>query len=249
MIGRSSVGIHGVAAAALVIGLGLASCSDLRGRPDTIATNPDEVVDFHILERQNCSGCHGPDGKGGAAIALGNPVFLAIASDSTIRAIASKGVRGTQMPAFARSEGGMLTDQQIDILIRGIRSRARAGSLQDASVPSYETTSPGDAQRGAEVFKRRCSSCHGPHGEGGELAGSIVNGSYLALVSDQHVRTVVITGRPELGMPDWRNNIPGHPMSEQEVSDVVAWLLTHRTQFPGQPYRVGSWRPAPSGAF
>ncbi len=47
---------------------------------------------------------------------------------------------------------------------------------------------------------------------------------------------MVIAGRPELGAPDWRNNVPGKPMSGQEVADVVSWLTSKRSQFPGQPY-------------
>ncbi len=38
-------------------------------------------------------------------------------------------------------------------------------------------------------------------------------------------------------------NVPGRPMSAQEVSDVVAWLAAQRPQFPGQPY------PNPSGGL
>jgi cytochrome c oxidase cbb3-type subunit 3 len=56
------------------------------------------------------------------------------------------------------------------------------------------------------------------------------------LVNDQELRTIVIAGRPELGAPDWRANIPGKPMSAQAVSDVVAWLSSQRPKFPGQPY-------------
>jgi hypothetical protein len=55
-----------------------------------------------------------------------------------------------------------------------------------------------------------------------------VDGSYLSLVSDQGLRTTVIAGRPDLGAPDWRGNVPGHPMSPGEVSDVVAWLAAKR---------------------
>jgi hypothetical protein len=51
---------------------------------------------------------------------------------------------------------------------------------------------------------------------------------------------VVIAGRPELGAPDWRGNIPGKPMSEQEIGDVVAWLESQRVQNPGQPYPVSN---------
>jgi hypothetical protein len=55
-----------------------------------------------------------------------------------------------------------------------------------------------------------------------------VDESFLNLVSDQYLRTIVIVGRPELGAPDWRGNVPGKPMSQQDVSDVVAWLSAQR---------------------
>jgi len=47
-------------------------------------------------------------------------------------------------------------------------------------------------------------------------------------VSDQNLRTTIIAGRPDLGAPDWRANLPGRPMSPDEVSDVVAWLAAKR---------------------
>ena len=95
---------------------------------------------------------------------------------------------------------------------------------------------PAIRSTGADVYATYCSSCHGPDGRGGKKASSIVDGSYLALVSDQNLRTIVIVGRPELGAPDWRGDVPGKPMSPQDVSDVVAWLAAQRPQFPGQPY-------------
>jgi cytochrome c oxidase cbb3-type subunit III len=213
-------------------------CNNLPGRPGPgpEVINPAELLDFEALARQNCSGCHGAEGKGGAAIALRDPVFLAIVPDATLRSIIANGMPGTQMTAFAQSEGGMLTDQQIDVLVRGIRSWAQAGVLRNEDLPPYQEQSPGDPQRGADVYTTFCSSCHGPDGQGGKKAGSIVNATYLALVSDQYLRTIVIAGRPELGDPDWRSDVPGHPMSAQDISDVVAWLITHRQQFPGQPY-------------
>ena len=65
---------------------------------------------------------------------------------------------------------------------------------------------------------------------------AITNDSFLALVSDQGLRTIVIAGRPELGAPDWRGNVAGRPMSEQEITDVVSWLASHRIATPGRPY-------------
>ncbi len=227
-----------LASAGIAALLALEACNSLPGRPGPgpEVIRPEEVVDFATLYKQNCSGCHGADGKGGAAIALRNPVYLAIADDGAIRRTIVKGVRGTQMPPFAQSEGGMLTDAQINALVRGIRSWARPGALRDVNLPPYAAEPPGNPQRGADVFANFCSACHGPSGGGTKNASSIVNGTYLALVSDQGLRTIVIAGRPELGAPDWRSNVPGRPMSAQEISDVVAWLAAQRPQFPGQPY-------------
>jgi cytochrome c oxidase cbb3-type subunit 3 len=198
---------------------------------------PNKIMDFSYLYARNCSGCHGPDGQGGAAIGLGDPVYLAIADDATIRRVTADGVAGTSMPAFAQHSGGMLTDDQIDVVIHGIRSRwARPEALRGADAPPYAAQGTGDPTRGADVYDTYCLSCHGSDGRGGKRASSIVDGSYLALVSDQNLRTTVIVGRRELGAPDWRGDVPGKPMSPTDVSDVVAWIAAQRTEFPGQPY-------------
>src|SRR5262249_7815006 len=185
--------------------------------------------------------CHGAQGRGGAAIALANPVYLAIADDAAIRKVIANGVSGTSMPAFAQSAGGMLTEAQVDLLTKEIRSRwSRPGILNGVAVPSYASKSTGDAQQGEAAYKVYCESCHGPGGRGGQKASAITNDSFLALVSDQGLRTMVITGRPELGAPDWRENAPGRAMSNQEVTDVVAWLASRRVASPGQPYSASN---------
>jgi cytochrome c oxidase cbb3-type subunit III len=226
-----------------------AACTSSRGIPraDSEVVPPSEVLDFNVLYGQNCAGCHGVDGKGGAAIALANPVFLAIADDAVIRRTASNGVPGTPMPAFVQSAGGMLTEKQIDAIVNGIRSWAKPDVLGDQTPPPYTAPIPGNPQRGADAYRIYCSSCHGTNGRGGRKASSIVDGSYLALVSDQQLRTIVIAGRPELGSPDWRGDVEGRPMSSQEISDVVAWLSSQRPKFPGQPYPTASMNPTDGG--
>jgi cytochrome c oxidase cbb3-type subunit 3 len=130
----------------------------------------------------------------------------------------------------------MLTGDQINVIVRGMRNRwARPEVLGDVDPPPYEAQTSGDPKRGAAVYRFYCSSCHGADGKGGARASSIVDGSYLALVSDQHLRTTVIVGRPELGAPDWRGDVPGKRMSPEEISDVVAWLAAQRPRFAGQP--------------
>jgi cytochrome c oxidase cbb3-type subunit 3 len=209
------------------------------GRPTANSQGiaPDGIRDFNVLYSKNCSGCHGADGKGGAAIGIGDPVYLAIADDATIVNVIADGFAGTSMPAFARHSGGMLTDDQIHAIVRGIRVRwGKPNALRGAVPPPYAAPGFGDPKRGATVYGAYCSPCHGADGRGGKRASSIVDGSYLSLVSDQNLRTTVIVGRPELGAPDWRGDIPGKAMSPENVSDVVAWLAFQRPQSSGQSY-------------
>jgi cytochrome c oxidase cbb3-type subunit III len=219
-------------------------CGSPHGQPgrDSEVLAPTEVLDFGTLYAENCAGCHGAAGSGGAAIALANPVYLAIADDTAIRKAIAKGVRGTAMPAFAQSAGGMLTDKQIEVISTEIRARWGRQEIPDGTnPPSYTAKSPGDSQRGAVAYTTYCESCHGPGGHGGQRGSAITNDSFLALVSDQGLRTIVIVGRPELGAPDWRGNVAGKPMAEQEVTDVVAWLASQRAKNPGQPYSASNY--------
>jgi cytochrome c oxidase cbb3-type subunit 3/ubiquinol-cytochrome c reductase cytochrome c subunit len=97
---------------------------------------PAEVRDFAALYSLNCAGCHGADGAGNAALGVANPVYLAIANDDTVRRAIASGVRGSLMPAFAKSAGGTLTDEQIEILVREMRKRwAKPNELLGASPP------------------------------------------------------------------------------------------------------------------
>ena len=230
--------------ASSVLGAMLFGCASPHGQPrrgsETLA--PNEVLDFATLYGENCAGCHGVEGKGGAAIALADPVYLAIADETVIRKVVAKGIPGTAMPAFAESAGGMLTDKQINVITGEMRSRwNQRGILDAANPPSYTAKSTGNISHGELAYKTYCESCHGPGGHGSAKGSSVTDDSFLALVSDQGLRTIVITGRPELGAPDWRGNVPGKPMSEQEVTDVVAWLGSRRVQNPGQPYAVSNY--------
>jgi cytochrome c oxidase cbb3-type subunit III len=58
----------------------------------------------------------------------------------------------------------------------------------------------------------------------------------LALINEQTIRTTVVAGRPDIGEPDWRGHIPGRAMTDDEVTDVSAWLISQKPALPGQPY-------------
>lgn len=223
--------------------LATCACSSLRGRPQPgpEVPRPDSVLNPVVLYAANCAGCHGAAGKYGPAMNLSDPVYLAIVDDNTLRETISKGRPGTAMSAFSQKAGGMLTNEQINAIIRGIRDRwGNPSTLAGVATPSYAATAPGNPQQGEAVYATFCAPCHGANDKGGPKAGSVTNPSYLSLISDQGLRTIVIAGRPDFGAPDWRNNVPGHPMSDQEISDVVAWLSSHRPGQSREPYRTNA---------
>jgi cytochrome c oxidase cbb3-type subunit 3/ubiquinol-cytochrome c reductase cytochrome c subunit len=199
---------------------------------------PDAIKNFSQLYGRNCSACHGREGQNGPAIALANSIYQAIVDDDRLRSVIAGGELGTLMPAFAQSAGGLLTAEQVDVLVKGVRSNwYKADVLKGLSVPPYKVNGQGDVARGHEVFAADCARCHGSDGEQKRTkGGSVTDGSYLALVNDQALRAIIIAGRPDLGHPDWRDAAPGHPMSDQDVTDVVAWLASQRQATPGQPY-------------
>lgn len=216
--------------------LGLPACDGAPGKPDRADAyvRPSEVMDFDDLYGTNCSGCHGSDGAHGPALSLANPVYLAWAPSDAVRRAIANGVGGTGMPAFARSEGGWLTDEQIDVLVAGMQSRwGRPPPDPGEALPAY-AQSGGDVARGAGAYRAFCADCHGQGGQGTPRGSAITEPDYLALVSDQGLRATIVAGRPDLDMPGWRGLEDGSgastPMTPQQVGDVVAWLASFRPE-------------------
>jgi len=197
--------------------------------PAEQAVRPEQVTDFKTLYETNCAGCHGVDGRRGAAQPLNDPEYLALVSDSRLTDVTSRGVSGTPMTAFAVDAGGTLTNAQVRALVDGVR-RHWGGTPPTAGTtpPAYSDGEPGDFARGRTTFETHCARCHGLDGSGGPTAGSVVHESFLSLTSDQSLRTTIIVGRSDENIPGWREYVPGQPMTNQQVSDVVAWLASHR---------------------
>jgi cytochrome c oxidase cbb3-type subunit 3/ubiquinol-cytochrome c reductase cytochrome c subunit len=227
-----------------LLGVSVAGCEP-PGRPSVADryVPPHQERAFSVLYQQNCAGCHGSDGRLGPAPPLNDKLFLALIPDEELKRVITVGRRGSLMPAFAASAGGHLTAEQIDVLVEGVKRQWGAPQPPPSEVPPYfvaKDSHDGGAARnkdaGLQVFSRACSSCHGDHGQGGENGGepvgAISDPDFLALYSDQALRRFVITGRSDLGMPDYADPA-GRPagfraLSGQEVTDVVALLASWR---------------------
>src|SRR5262245_62714268 len=232
-----------VASAALAACV-LVGCDAMPGRPQQADQPlfPSHVMAFSTLYGQHCAGCHGAEGHLGAARPLNDALYLALVGADRLRQIVAQGVPGTTMPGFAAGAGGALTEAQIHALVSDMLTRwGRPMPAPEGALPPYDAagavdqgSGPGDPDQGAKVFADACARCHGADGHGGDQGGSVVDPAYLALVSDQALRTAVIAGRTDLGMPDWRADSPGQPLTPQHISDVVAWLTSQRQPVVGR---------------
>jgi mono/diheme cytochrome c family protein len=236
----------GIPVLTTVLALWGTGCHYAPGKPvqGSEQKRPDQVVDFETLYGQNCAACHGEHGRNGTALSLANPVYLATAGVANIQRVTTDGVPGSLMPPFAESKGGMLTDQQIAALAEDmVKEWAKPALTAGQTPPALAIHLAGDAAKGQKAYQTFCARCHGGDGTGAVVddlhVGSLVDSAYLSLASDQALRSMIIAGQPEQGMPDWRSDAIGanaRPMSDDEITDIVAWIATHRIAAPGQPY-------------
>jgi mono/diheme cytochrome c family protein/rhodanese-related sulfurtransferase len=138
-----------------------------------------------------CADCHGDQGQGLRAPALGNPVLLATSSDAFLREAIRRGRSGTPMPAFA----GQLTDAEIGDLVAFLRSRAAGWSA-----PAPVVVRPPDPR--AAVLHPQAAPAALTAREGRFVAAADVA---AALRAGQ--RMVLLDARP---VSDWqRGHLPG----------------------------------------
>jgi mono/diheme cytochrome c family protein len=238
----------------LILSLACATSGcDLPGRPDPDQrpVPADEVAAFDPLFKTNCSGCHGADGKSGAAPPLNDALFLSIVPDDELERVIAAGRPGTPMAAFARQVGGPLTEAQVKTLAGGLKDRWKSAGKIPAEMPPYlapqdnpASRSPEGLARGEKAFARACAVCHGAHGEGTGKVGAISDPAFLGLISDQALRRLVITGRPDLGMPNFADKdargADYEPLSSDEIDELVAFLGSWRQALPSSATKAAN---------
>lgn len=238
----------------------LTGCEKFPGQPDEHHhkyVRPEDVVDFKKLYVENCAGCHSLEaGKFAAARPLNDPAFVKFAGKANIEKLIADGVKGTAMPALGVKHGGYLTDTQIAVIANGILKAAGIESEATAASgdPALPYSAPaGNAEAGKAAFAANCASCHGSDGKGvpDKKIGSIVDPGFLALSSDQSLRSIIAVGRPDLKHPDRTQVVAGKTLSDTEIADIVGYLASLRPDpntgvVPTPPVAVAVPNPSPT---
>jgi mono/diheme cytochrome c family protein len=118
--------------------------------------------------------------------------------------------------------------------------QARSQGITNTAALEGSKQDPAAVARGAKVFAANCAGCHGPAAKGGPGAPDLVR-SLLVLDDEKGIliAPVIRNGRPDKGMPKFS-------LTEQQISDVVAWLhlqtytAGHRTTYMFQDIVTGN---------
>ena len=236
--------------------LALAGCDiydELPGRPPpnpapvAAADTPDG---FHRIWNDRCAGCHGADGVLGAGRPMNDPAYLAAVPKAEMIRVIKDGVPGTRMPAFGGSAVDPIPPDDLAGFVDGMMAvwGPGPGGLKNpasAGIAWKHETKGGDVDRGATLFDANCRSCHPsslpPEGTLTDplVVGSVEDPFYLRLVSDQHLRSSIVFGRADLGMPGAAGPFRGPDgkavdtaLDGGEVTDLVAFLASLRGGWP-----------------
>lgn len=185
---------------------------------------PTEITDFTKLYSQNCLGCHSIGQTASPSTSMANPYFLASISRDELIDIIANGVPNSRMPAFAERNGGSLTDEQITIVADGILALRKP---VDGPVPPYRAPL-GNAAAGQAVYTAYAEAVRKVAPPETFRDGFLANPDFLGVVTDQYLRTLVIGGATELGLPNYREAIPGRALTDPEIADLVAYLSSQR---------------------
>jgi len=135
------------------------------------ASNAADIDGGKQLFNGMCVECHGAGGAGGDAPSLNRARLMHAPNDAALISILTNGIPNTNMPRIRR-----FTDAEMRQLVAYVRSLGRVA----------EVKLPGDAKKGADVYKGLgCAGCHIINGQGGNLGpdlsdiGFLRGGAYL----------------------------------------------------------------------
>lgn len=155
---------------------------------------------------------------------------------------------------FAESGGAVVS-------IAGWITRApsvvmRASMIAVAIAPIWTQSvgaAAGDAAQGVPVYKANCAACHGSAGLGDGPVAAALNPAPANFASDAsrkkgeaELLAIIQNGVPNTSMPAYENTL-----SEPQIQDVLAHVLTLRSPKPGPPPAIAAGvlrQPAPRAA-
>jgi cbb3-type cytochrome c oxidase subunit I len=153
---------------------------------------------------RECSGCHGPGGRGDGPAALAllpRPRDLASANfaAAALSEVLWSGVKGSSMPAWRDLPAGEL--RALAVFVQSLAADSRPA----------EPLAAGELAEARRLFTRDCLACHGPDGGGNPGSASSVapapTNFRQVRPMQEHAEQVLADGVPGTTMPPWKGKL------------------------------------------
>ena len=187
-----------------------------------------------VIFAENCAVCHGERGEGRIGATLSD-IFVTLDADTMLKQVISEGREGTFMPAWSQEYGGPLTEQEINDVIAYIESWGTTYEPPAPAPPRPEVEIPpvpdveGDPNQGYTIFQQNCAACHGKEGEG--RIGATLKTVFAGIEPGAYLIETISHGREGTLMPAWSQEYGG-PLTEKEINDVAAYILSIQQPAP-----------------
>lgn len=183
------------------------------------------------IYRANCYTCHGVDpahdGLLGPTITGSSRALLKIRLEKGGRHY-PKGYKPKRTTTVMPPQAHLI--KNLDDLLAYINmdhSRPRASQVAVSGNPAVN--------RGKALFTATCGGCHQSNGEGKVgLAPSVTDQDFLALVSDDFIKTTIKTGRPGTNM------IPFAFLGDAKINDIATYIRSFQRK-PSRQYN-NNWK-------
>jgi cbb3-type cytochrome c oxidase subunit III len=191
----------------------------------------------------NCTGCHGAQGEGTAiAPALNDPTIRAQRTDEVLNRTIVNGVPATLMAGWGKT----LPQSDIDNLVGLIRyfDEIPAGAIPQPELPPIASTDAEVIAAGGKLFSIACAQCHGPQGQGTQMAPALNVQSLLTTTNDQALKAIISNGVPNTRMPAW-----GGRLNDTQLNSIISFLRSWEATAPAvaQPALGGQGTGQPAG--
>ena len=202
-----------------------------RAQGEILAVQLDEAM---TLYAENCTVCHGLAGEGISSIpSLNNDGLRTMDYDELLKVI-NRGRYATAMPAWNKSDGGPLSDYQVEELVSLIQygdwmeTQDRVVNLGLAPLVPFSTepdpvlyASLSGLENGAvlqqavTIYAAQCVACHGADGLGTSLAPAL-NDSAVREIAPGELSRIINLGVSGTLMASWNSTL-----TETEIGAMV----------------------------
>lgn len=182
------------------------------------------------LFEENCSACHGEQGRGGLGLPLNLQSFLRIADTGYLIRSMQNGRPMRDMPSFE----DVLEPAEMRNIALFIKSWQYQPSVE---LPPGPIT--GDIDEGRELFNGLCTGCHGLKGQGGPIAGgghvigavsgiggpALADPGFLKSATDSYIKATLMSGRTGTPMGAYLKGRQGFvELRESEIDSIIVYL-------------------------